>query len=241
MSRPLIAVCPQYDLKAGILRMAPEYMDALWAAGGFPIMLPLCPEMTELPSLISRFDGLLVPGGPDISPFYFGEDARNGCGPICRKRDQMELSLIPEFIRAKKPVLGICRGIQSLNIAMGGDIWQDIPSMTDSEIQHSQASPGNEPVHKVSVTKNSLLWRITGADVLQVNSFHHQAVRRLAEGFAVCGTSCDGLIEAQYMPRLPFVLGVQWHPELLYKTDKTAFSLFAAFVSACAFPGMKEA
>ena len=233
MPKPFIAVCPQYDLTSGILRMAPEYFDAVMLAGGLPVLLPLCQEEGELVQIASRFDGLLVPGGPDISPFYFQEETFISCGPICRQRDLLELQLIPEFIRAGKPVFGICRGLQSINIALGGDIYQDIGLMTDSKIQHSQVSPGQEPVHTVSVTPDSLLAQITGLSSFPVNSFHHQAVRKCAPGFEICAVSADGLIEAQYMPKKPFVLGVQWHPELLFRHDKTAFSLFTAFLSAC--------
>lgn len=233
MAKPLIAVCPQYDLNTGLYRMAPSYMEALEAAGALPTILSFGVSAADLPRLVSVFDGLLVPGGPDVSPFCFGEDALAACGPICRQRDQLETLMIPAFLEAGKPVFGICRGIQIMNILLGGDIYQDIPSMTDSRLQHKQTAPETEPVHQVTVTENSLLRQITGQATLLVNSLHHQAVRDPAPGFVPCAYSADGLIEAQYMPDRSFVLGVQWHPELLWKEDPSALALFEAFAKAC--------
>ena len=231
MARALIAVCPQYDPEHDFLRIASPYMEAVSNAGGIPILLPFETKREVLNTFVSAFGGLLVPGGPDLDPEYFGEETCRENGVICKQRDQLELALIPLFIEAGKPVLGICRGLQSMNIALGGDIYQDIPSMTDSRLQHSQISPGNQPVHTVQVVANSLLSRILKTETLRVNSFHHQAVRRAAPSFLPGAFSKDGLIEGQYMPDKPFVLGVQWHPELL--GGESSRLLFSAFVAAC--------
>lgn len=270
--KPLIALTPYYNLDTGEPYMRPAYPEAILHAGGIPVVLPLTSEETVLQQLTAAFDAFLFTGGPDIHPFYFHEEAHARCGNISPKRDSMELLLLKLAMKAQKPILAICRGIQLLNIGLGGDIYQDIqgqrpagsapktpadislaspaaseeapsdvPPQFPSEfpLAHSQPFAYDLPSHTVSVSPHTLLAKLTQPDAsgtplpLKVNSMHHQAVRRLAPGLIVSGYASDGIIEAIENPDYPaFFLGLQWHPEYLWKQDEAAARIFTGFVRA---------
>jgi len=189
----------------------------------------------DLKQLSQDLDGFLFTGGPDVHPFLFGEETQAHCGNVSPARDQMEISLLPMVMELQKPILGICRGIQVLNIALGGNIWQDIPSQVtrDFPLAHSQPFSYDMPCHTVALTEGSLLARISESSSIKVNSMHHQAVKDLAPGLIASAYSTDYLIEALEMPDYPFFIGVQWHPEYLWEKNKEAFRLFQTFVKAC--------
>lgn len=235
MSKPLIALTPSHDTDTDDLAMRSTYLKAVAAAGGIPVVLPLEPAEEDLECLADTFDGFLFSGGPDIHPFLFHEEAHPACGLVAPLRDRLELSLLPRVMARKKPVLGICRGIQLLNIALGGDIYQDIPSqfVSDTPIAHRQSFAFRLPAHTVNVIPDSMLAGICGLTRLQVNSMHHQAVRNTAPGLTACAFSPDGLIEALEKPDYPYFLGVQWHPEHLCSQDPAAAAIFSSFVHAC--------
>lgn len=235
MRKPLIGLTPSHDTENDDLKMRPTYMRALKAAGAIPVVMPLEVSDEDLRQLAKTMDGFLFTGGPDVHPFLFGEETLTHCNNVSAARDQMEISLLPLVLELKKPVLGICRGIQVLNIALGGNIWQDIPSQVERDfpLAHSQPFYYTIPCHTVSLAENSLLAQITGTDSLKVNSMHHQAVKDLAPGLTASAHSPDYLIEALEMPGYPFFIGVQWHPEYLWEKNEEAFRLFQAFVKAC--------
>lgn len=234
--RPVIALTPYYNQEKQEPYMRPAYLNAIRAAGGVPFILP--PELDEddLKQLLSMADGVLFTGGPDVHPFLFGEETQARCGNVSPVRDTLELNLLRLAMDQKKPILGICRGIQLLNIGLGGDIYQDIPSQfsQDFPIAHEQPFYYDIPSHHVTVIPGTLLARLTGADVLQVNSMHHQAVRRLAPGLTACAHAAGPLTEAIELPDYPFFLGVQWHPEYLWENDPAAAAIFSGFVKAAA-------
>lgn len=234
MKKPIIAFTPSYDLEGDFLRMNPTYTDAVNAAGGIPIILPLKLQDEELDAVIKHFDGFLFTGGPDVNPLIFGEETRAGCGAVSSLRDDLELRLFPKLVTADKPVLGICRGIQVMNIAMGGDIYQDIPSQYSTTQQHSQASKSSVASHHIYPQAGTLLRDILKKDRAAVNSHHHQAVRALGQGFLADAYAQDRLIEAISMPGKKFILGVQWHPEGLWKHDADSAAIFQAFIRAAA-------
>lgn len=235
MKKPLIGLTPSVDDTNGDVKARPTYLNALKAVGAVPVILPLKVLKEDLKQLAEAMDGFLFTGGPDVHPFLFGEETQANCGNVSPERDEMELSLLPLVMEKKKPVLGICRGIQVLNIAMGGDIWQDIPSQVhrDFPIAHSQPFVYSSPSHRVRLTEGSQLARISGCCELKVNSMHHQAVRTIAPGLMAVGFSPDHLVEALEMPDYPFFLGVQWHPEYLWEKDESALRLFKGFIEAC--------
>lgn len=235
MNKPLIALTPSHDTVSNDLRMLPAYVKALEAAGAIPVLLPLPAAAEDLKRLADTFDGFLFTGGPDVHPFLFGEETHRNCGSVSALRDQMELALLPVVLETGKPILGICRGIQLLNIGLGGTIWQDIPSQVESDfpICHSQPFDYSLPAHTVTLSAGSLLAKITGEEKLSVNSLHHQAVKHVAESLTASAVSADGLVEAVEMRSYPFFVGVQWHPEYLYEKNEAAARLFRAFVEAC--------
>lgn len=233
MKKPLIALTPGNESGSIDLYLRMAYTEAILSAGGIPVILPLSLSEEDMTEVVTTFDGFLFTGGPDVSPFAFEEETIQGCGIINEARDELELPLFRMVYEAKKPVFAICRGIQVMNIALGGNIYQDIATQFATTLQHSQESQAHIPVHSVTVKENSLLSTITGTDILRVNSFHHQAVRRLAPDLAACATASDGMIEAVYGLSHPFALGVQWHPERMTAKDSASRKLFEAFVNSC--------
>ncbi len=235
MRKPLIGLTPAHDMESGDVKARPTYMRALKAAGAIPVVMPLDASEEDLKQLSQDLDGFLFTGGPDVHPFLFGEETQAHCGNVSPARDQMEICLLPMVMELQKPILGICRGIQVLNIALGGNIWQDIPSQVtrDFPLAHSQPFSYDMPCHTVALTEGSLLARISESSSIEVNSMHHQAVKDLAPGLIASAYSTDYLIEALEMPDYPFFIGVQWHPEYLWEKNKEAFRLFQTFVKAC--------
>lgn len=235
--RPLIALTPQFNTETDEPYMKPAYLKAIHAAGGTPLILPLDLEQEELRQLAETFDGFLFTGGPDIHPFYFGEQTQRNCGNVSLRRDRLELTLLELAMEAEKPILGICRGIQLINIGLGGDIYQDIPSQfpEDFPIAHMQPFYYDIPSHAVEVVPGSLLARIAQSETIQVNSKHHQAVRNVAPGLLATGFAPNQLVECVEKPDYPnFFLAVQWHPEYMWENDPVAKGIFAEFVGSCA-------
>lgn len=235
MRKPLIGLTPSHDTDNGDIKARPTYLKALKAAGAIPVVLPLGFSKEDLAQLSKELDGFLFTGGPDVHPFLFGEETQPGCGNVSPERDDLELSLLPLILEQRKPILGICRGVQVLNIGLGGDIWQDIPASEEgrASIAHSQPFDYTMPCHTVVLSEGSRLAALSGCGRLKVNSMHHQAVRRLAPGLTASAWSPDGLTEAVEMQDYPFFIGVQWHPEYLWEKDESAFRLFQSFVKAC--------
>lgn len=235
MRKPLIGLTPSHDTDNDDIKMRPTYLRALKAAGGIPVVMPLEASEEDLKQLANDLDGFLFTGGPDVHPFLFGEETHDHCGNVSAERDRMELALLPLVLELRKPVLGICRGIQVLNIALGGNIWQDITSQTKRQfpIAHSQPFRYQMPCHTVSLAEDSLIARISGCSSLKVNSMHHQAVKDPGQGLTATGHSPDQLVEALEMPGYPFFIGVQWHPEYLWEKNEEALRLFQTFVKAC--------
>lgn len=209
------------------------YFRAIEAAGGVPLILPPLTSAAAISRCAALVDGLLLSGGPDLDPAYFNEEPR-GTGVISPVRDHFELALLAEVIRLGKPVLGICRGMQVLNVFAGGDLYQDIPSQYPEALKHMQQAPAWYGTHKVRLAPGSVLARLYGCTELRVNTFHHQAVRQVAPGFRVAAWAEDGLVEAIESAGPAFVVGVQWHPETMWEKDDRQARLFKAFVAACA-------
>lgn len=239
MKKPIIGITASHDAKNTTLSLRINYCNAIREAGGIPIVLPLELSEEEAEQLSYTLDGVLFSGGPDVHPFLFGEETLEACGEASILRDNLELSLFHRVYRRRKPILGICRGVQMINIALGGNIYQDIGSQFQSEsrLAHQQPFQYQSPSHKIYVTENSRLAEITGTSVMEVNSIHHQAVKETAPGLQICGRSSDGLTEALEMPDYPFLIGVQWHPEYLYEHCPHANKLFHAFTDACRSEG----
>lgn len=206
------------------------YVRAVAATGAVPLLLPVCSQVGSYQQMLSTVDGLLLSGGGDPDAYHFGEQAAPQQGLVQPERDRMELYLTRAALKKGLPLLGICRGAQILAIAAGGKLYQDLAAR--EKVQHQQQAPRSYPIHRVSVSKNSLLYQITGKQSFRVNSLHHQAVRKLGAGMKVCAVADDGIIEAVELPSHRFVLGVQWHPEWLSHKYGHAAAIFAAFSQA---------
>ena len=237
MKKPVIGLTPAHAIENDSVSLMPTYIRAVENAGGVPVIFPLELSVENLTVLVNLCQGFIFTGGPDPHPFLWGEDIQKGCGPISVKRDQMELSLLSIAMEQKKPILGICRGAQLINIGLGGDIYQDIDSQYHAvfPIAHHQPLPPTSTSHHIDVREGSLLEEISGTNGrIQVNSNHHQAIRKLAPNMVVGGIAPDGLIEEIERKDYPFLIGVQWHPEYLCETDNTSRNLFRRFVEVCA-------
>ena len=237
MKRPVIGITASHDTEHDKLFINSVYLRAIRNAGGIPMIFPMEVTEDDLRDLVTLTDGVLFTGGDDIHPFLYGEETDAKCGNVSQPRDSMEMALVPLVMEFGKPIFGICRGIQILNTAMGGTLYQDIPSQFKSElsIAHRQPFAYKVPSHTVDITPGTLLSRILGEEhaSIAVNSMHHQAIKDVAPGLEVCGYAPDKMIEAVYAPDYHFLLGVQWHPEHLTNSQSDAAKLFAAFVDAC--------
>jgi putative glutamine amidotransferase len=208
------------------------YLDAIEAAGAIPLPLPLLRDEERMRVLYERCDALCLPGGPDVEPGRYGEEEGAGCEvETAAELDDAEMLLTRWLVADDRPTLAICRGIQVVNVALGGSLWQDLATQGATPVAHRR-EPRTALAHDVRVVPGTLLHRTLGVDALRVNSLHHQAIRRVGEGLQASGCSDDGLVEAVEMPDRRFLLGVQWHPEELVAEQVEARRLFAALVAA---------
>ena len=232
MKRPVIGLVPLVDIQRESYWMLPGYMDGVAEAGGLPIMLSLTDEEEQIDQFTVLCDGFLFTGGQDVEPSLYGKKKDAACGECCRPRDAMEAKLLHAALKHDKPIFGICRGIQFINAALGGSLYQDLPSQHPSTIEHHQRPPYDVPIHTVTPISSTPLAALLGDGAFAVNSYHHQAVKELAPAWSVMAVAPDGIIEAAYMPDRRFVWAVQWHPELSFRVDENSRKLFHAFVQA---------
>lgn len=229
MVRPRIGVTLGRDLpeRPGFLRVRPDYLEAVARAGGIPIVVPPLADPAALDALLALLDGVLVSGGLDLDPRHYGESP-HPTTRVDEVRDALELAVVQWALDAARPTLGICRGQQLLNVALGGSLIQDLESEGK---QHWQAEDWSVPTHAIVIEPGSHLGRVLGTDWLDVNSFHHQAVRTLGAGLVAVARAPDGVIEAIEHETHPWMLAVQFHPENLL--DPRVQRLFGSFVEAC--------
>ncbi|MFT4412272.1 gamma-glutamyl-gamma-aminobutyrate hydrolase family protein [Fredinandcohnia humi] len=233
MGKPIIGVTSHVELDHKH-SLANDYLQAIIQAGGIPVILPIGID-EDISQIVDIIDGLVVTGGGDIDPTLFGEEPHPKLGTISPGRDSLEIAIINKMLMENKPILAICRGIQILNIAVGGDMYQDIYSQTENELlQHSQKATRYHLAHFVKAKENSLLANIAGEAQFKVNTYHHQAVRHIPLPLTVSGVASDGIIEAIESTEHTFVLGVQWHPEALaVNGNDVAIRIFTRFIESC--------
>ncbi|MDR0355504.1 MAG: gamma-glutamyl-gamma-aminobutyrate hydrolase family protein [Deltaproteobacteria bacterium] len=257
---PAIAVSASqrdaFDWNKGRLaqvRTSFQYCDAVYRAGGLPLVLAnwtgegrsftegrgraqssprrVEPLLEKAGAVMDRTDGLMLTGGGDV--IMDDEDGFDVIREMDRDRDFWEAALFQAAMDRGKPILGICRGLQLMNVHLGGDLWDDIPSDYPNPLKHQQRTPRSQTSHRVVLEPDSLLASICGRTEHEVNSGHHQAVRRVADGLKIAGRSPDDLIEVLEYPGYPWAIAVQWHPEALADHDDCARALFEAFIAAC--------
>ena len=215
-------------------RLGDNYVKAIVQAGGVPVLLPNNVDLSSVKEIAAGLDGFVLSGGGDVDPALFGQRATGQLGAVTPRRDDFELALTRYIMQeTDKPVLGICRGIQVMNVAMGGTLHIDLPS--DGKLCHSLTMyPRNVRSHDVKILPGTRLESIMEGNRGRVNSFHHQAIRQLADCFSVSAVSAeDDVVEAVELPGERFAVGVQWHPEELTEF-KEAKALFRSFVEAAA-------
>ena len=181
---------------------------------------------------LSRLDGLLLAGGNDVAPALYGQSPIPRMGEVNPLRDSFETMLIKEAYQRDLPTLGICRGIQAMNVVLGGTLYQDLPSQHPSSTVHAQTQPDNVATHDVHIGRDTLLYNIIAQERISVNSFHHQAVCDSAPCVNACAQADDGVIEGIEAPDKAFMLGIQWHPERMYSACNAAGALFKALIQA---------
>ena len=232
MKKPIIGVTLLWDEEKNSYWMLPGYLEGLEEAGAIPIILPLAADGADIAQLADLCDGFLFTGGQDVAPQLYGEAMKPTCGELCPARDTLEQELLNRALEQDKPILGICRGLQILNVTLGGTLSQDLPTEHPSEIEHSMKPPYDQAAHTVRILPDTPLAALLQKQELGVNSCHHQAIRSLAPSLVEMARSTDDLIEAMYLPGKTFVWGVQWHPELSFRTDEDSRKMFMALVTA---------
>jgi putative glutamine amidotransferase len=211
-----------------------DYSQAIHHAGGAPVIIPAAQDRKSLERILSAVQGLILSGGPDIHPRRFGEEPLAGLGEVDETLDRMELMAAGLAVEKNLPLLGICRGIQVLNVALGGTLYQDISSQVPESICHTPKADKAVNTHTVRIAAGSRLHKLFGKREVWVNGKHHQSVKDVAAGLVVSARARDGVIEAVELPGKRFVIGVQWHPEGTWRDDLNSTKLFQAFVRASA-------
>lgn len=217
-----------------ILGLMPSYVNAVVAAGGVPILIPLGLSDDHLLAIFERIDGLLLPGGGDVDPIEYAGTAHETVGSVDVDRDRVELLMARTAVAQQKPMLAICRGIQVLNVALGGTLYEDISSFLPNALHHDNfgIQARTYLAHHVTMQPDSLIAQQLGKTETAVNSLHHQGIRDLAPELVATATAPDGLIEAVEIPGHPYAIGVQWHPENLIYDDPDMLALFKGLVAA---------
>ena len=240
---PLIGITPDFnpaiaDSSRGrqepLIFLLERYPRAILEAGGIPLMLPLTSSRKTIGEILAPLNGIVVTGGNfDIHPSIYGEEPLEALGQIKEERTQFELGLIALALKRNLPLLGVCGGAQAINVVLGGSLYQDIAAQIPAAMEHQQGALKERGGHLIKIHDGTKLQQIVGRDRIEVNTTHHQAVRKLGRSLVINATAKDGVIEGIESKEHSFVLGVQWHPEFLTHRDISQRKIFASFISAC--------
>ncbi len=237
MKKPIIAITSSMDLNPNRLNdnrtmVSLDYSNSVINSGGIPVILPITDNLEVIKEQVKYFDGLILSGGGDPDPNLYGEDCLQELGDITPERDAFELVILEEFLKTKKPILGICRGLQLMNVFYGGTLYQDI-KYVDTNIQHKQKWLADLPTHDINILENNILFEIFGKKT-RTNSFHHQMIKDLGRELTSIATANDGVVEAIQNKNYPFFYGVQWHPEMMASRGNLRMKkIFDKFIESC--------
>lgn len=232
MEKPWIGIPTRYHEKSEYIGQVRHYLDAVMWAGGLPLMIPTVDDAAMVREYVQRVQGVLLPGSSsDVDPKHYGAMAHEKLGKLYPERDATDFALL-DFAERQKgmPVLGICFGIQSLNVYRGGSLVQDIPALVERPVSHDEANDKLPARHLVRVAEDSIVGHLAGGRQMEVNSYHHQAVGSLGKNLRPVAFANDGVIEAVEDTTGRFVVGVQWHPERGWQNDSFSKALFSKFI-----------
>jgi len=222
--RPIIGinmdVSGSTETESARFALGSSYIDAITSAGGTPLLLPAVLSKDVIRAQVQACDGFVFTGGRDVNPSRYGEEPHPAWSPLNPRREVFDFALADEVLKSRKPFLAVCLGSQAINVALGGSLLQDIPTLTSSTIDHKPHAPRHEPAHEITITTNSNLAKLVGSTTLGVNSIHHQSCKAPGKGVRFVAHAPDGVVEAWEVKDHPFGLGVQWHPESM--TSETA-------------------
>lgn len=246
--KPIIGICTNYSpldelglmTKLGLpgqewQLLADDYIKGIERGGGVPVIIPILEQIENIVPLLGCLDGIVFTGGQDIEPRQYGQNAGKNLGTISPERDSQEIALAKKALYEMEiPVLGICRGHQILNVAAGGTLYSDIETQRVEAMNHTCFhAPKHHRAHEAEVLEGTRMKDIFGQEILGINSYHHQAIDRMGEGFKVSMVAGDGIVEAMEYPGERFVVSVQWHPEMMVDRCPEYLKLFSSFVASC--------
>lgn len=226
--KPIIGITTSVDEQKSSSVLG-AYVKAIEVAGGAPILLPYIEDDSALEAMLSACDGVLFSGGVDIDPARYNEKKRDTCGDISLYRDEIEFKILEKAMKMDLPILAICRGCQLVNVALGGTLYQDIPSELDTDIRHRQIEEKFSYSHDVIIEEDTPLFKLLGTTRIKANSFHHQAIKSLAPTLLSMASADDGIVEAVWCDSVRYLRAYQWHPERLF--DENNKKIFADFVN----------
>jgi len=230
--KPIIGILAEIDTELNA-RVQYTYVSAIEKSGGLPLLLPNVNETEALERFAYICDGFFFTGGADVNPLRYGEQPKAACGEIQLQRDELEFKVFEKVICTQKPILAICRGAQLVNVALGGTLYQDIPSEINTDISHRQSEPKTSPSHEVRVLDGTPLSELMNKERIKANSFHHQAVKTLGKGLEIMALANDDIIEAFYLSGQRYLRAYQWHPERLCDNDTHNRLIFDDFIKNC--------
>lgn len=236
--RPKIGLTMRLELETRRFYLGRDYSEAVEAAGGIPFHIPLIPDADYIEQVVGSLDGVLLPGSnTDVDPEHFGESPHPRLGRVIPEKDATDRLVLDHAYRSKMPVLAICYGMQALNVFKGGSLIQDIESQVENPLKHQQGTPLDRNSHGLKLAEKGIIPTIaaeSGVEKVKVNSHHHQAIRSVGSGLTVTTRASDGVVESiEDESDGRFVLGVQWHPELSWRSDVISRSIFERFLGAC--------
>jgi putative glutamine amidotransferase len=242
VNRPVIGIIPGFVIDKSQTAVHRDYADAVEAAGGIPCIIPTITRKICLTAIINRTDGIIITGSnSDVHPHNYNQNIITDLVVLNSVREELDFLILDIAFKKKKPLLGICYGHQEINVYLGGTLFQDISLQIPHALKHSQAPPHHLPSHAIRITENSFLHKLTGQEEIKVNSRHHQAVDILAPKLKPVASSPDGINEAYILDsNKHLVIGIQWHPENMWKTDMHALNLFIFFIKQCAHSSRKK-